>query len=424
MFNGMIEATVIFAIAYAFIVSEKIHKTLIVLLGVGAYFFLHLVPFEEAIHHIDMNVILLLIGMMVIVSITEKSGVFEWIAIWAAKKVKAGPKLILTMLIVITAVFSAFLDNVTTVLLIGPVSLLIAKQLKIDPMAFLVPEIFSSNLGGTATLIGDPPNIMIGSAAGLSFMDFLLELAPLISLQIVIFIGIFILIFRKKLIVSAMDRAKIMDMDESRLIKNKSLLIKSLIVLGSVILGFMLHGLLEVEASIIALVGASILIIWTKSDTDQALKKVEWSTLMFFIGLFMMVGGLVHTGAIGKLADLIMKETGGDIKATSGAILWFSGIASGILDNIPLVATFIPVVKEMGTTIGQDQIMPIWWSLSLGACLGGNGTIIGASANVIMMDFAKRNNIPLNFMSFLKYSALLTILSLAISYVYVMLRFF
>ncbi len=424
MTSHMILAALIFIIVYGYIISEKVHKTLIALLGVCAFMVFHLVPYEEAISHIDMNVILLLIGMMILVNITEKSGVFEYVAIWSAKKVKADPKLLLGVMFVITAVFSAFLDNVTTVLLIGPVSLLIASQLKVDPLPFLITEIFASNIGGTATLIGDPPNIMIGSAAGLSFVDFLSNLAPLIIIQILIFIVIFILIFRKKLRVSNIARARIMDIDEKKLIKNKNILRKSLIVMSGVIIAFLFHEILEIEASIIALCGAAILTIWTRTDVENVLKTVEWATILFFIFLFMIVGGLVYTGLVKDIADGIIKHTAGNIKLTCGYILWFTGIASGILDNIPLVATFIPIIKFMTINLGSANSAPIWWSLSLGACLGGNGTIVGASANVIMLDFARRNKIALNFMSFLKYSIPVTILSLLISYIYIIVFYF
>lgn len=424
MTTPAILAIVIFLIIYTNIVIEKIHKMLISMLGVCVFLFLHLMPFEEGIAHIDMNVIFLLIGMMILVSITSQSGIFEYVALWSSKKVKANPQKILSILFIITALFSAFLDNVTTVLLIGPVSLLIASQLKIDPRPFLLTEIFASNIGGTATLIGDPPNIMIGSAANLTFLDFLINLAPLIIIQTIIFLIIFNFLFKNNLRVSNIDRIRIMDIDEKKLIKDKSKLKKSLVVLIAVIIAFLFHGQLDFEASVIALFGSGVLAIWTKTEPEEVLKTVEWSTILFFIFLFMIVGGLVHTGAIDEIARAIMKHTAGNVQLTAGYVIWFSGIASGILDNVPLVATFIPIIKHMSSGLNAAQIAPVWWSLALGACLGGNGTIIGASANVIMVDFAKRNNIGINFFTFLKYSIPVTLLSLLISYAYIMIFYF
>lgn len=424
MLNHAALSVIVFLVIYGFIIAEKVHKTLIALLGMCAFLFLHLVPFEEAISHIDMNVVLLLIGMMVLVNITEKSGVFEYVAMWSAKRVNADPKKLLGALFIITAVFSAFLDNVTTILLIGPISLLIASQMHIDPRIFLITEIFASNIGGTATLIGDPPNIMIGSAANLSFIDFIINLAPLVIIQVILFILLFIILFRKKLRVSNIDKARIMDIDEKKLIKDRSILVKSLVVLALVIVAFIFHELLEIEASIIALAGAAILTIWTQTKPEEIFKTVEWTTILFFVSLFMIVGGLVYTGVIKNIADRIMLHTAGDIRLTSAYILWFTGLLSGILDNIPLVATFIPIVKLMAEHLGAANITPLWWSLALGACLGGNGTIIGASANVIMIDFARRNNLDITFISFLKYSIPVTLLSLLMSYGYVMIVYF
>lgn len=424
MTNHAIFAILIFLAVYGAIIVEKVHKTLISLLGICAFLFLHLIPFEEGVSHIDMNVIFLLIGMMILVNITHQSGVFEYIALWSAKKVKADPKKLLGILFVITALFSAFLDNVTTVLLIGPVSLLIASQLKIDPRPFLLTEIFASNIGGTATLIGDPPNIMIGSAANLTFIDFLFNLGPVILFQIILFVLIFIFVFRGKLRVSNIDRVRIMDINEKKLIKDKILLKKSLTVLAFVIVGFLFHGFLKVEASVVALCGSGILAIWTKTEPEEVLKTVEWATILFFIFLFMIVGGLVYTGVVKTIAEAILNHTAGNLRLTSGYILWFTGIASGILDNIPLVATFIPIIKLITVNSVSAQTAPIWWSLALGACLGGNGTVIGASANVIMIDFAKRNNIAINFLSFLKYSIPITFLSLFVSYIYIMIFYF
>lgn len=424
MDGSMIAAIALFAVAYILLVSEKVNKTVIVLFGACIYLLFKFIPFEKAVHHIDMNVILLLIGMMMVVKISEKSGMYEWVAIWSAKKVGAKPGRILVMLFVITGVFSAFLDNVTTVLLISPISLLLATQLEITPFPFLVAEIIASNVGGTATLIGDPPNIMIGSAVGLSFMDFLTNLGPLIVIEMVVVVLLLLLVFRKKLRTTPEAIARLMKMEERTLIKNKKLLIHSLLTLGFIIGGFLLHGALEVEACVFALLGASILALLAKTDMDEMLAKVEWGTIMFFIGLFIMVGALEASGVIGKMAGWILDKTRGNIHDTAAGIMFFTGITSSILDNIPLVAAFIPAVKIIGMQIGMSQMTPVWWGLSLGACLGGNGTLVGASANVVMMNFAKRNRVALDFVRYLAYGVPFTLLTLGIAYFYLTWRYF
>ncbi len=414
----------IFIIVYALLIMEKMNKAVAVILGASIYLLFHFIPFDNAVDHIDMNVIFLLIGMMMIVKITEQSGVFEYIAIKSAKMVKAEPIAFLAVLFFITAFFSAMLDNVTTVLLISPIALLLATQMEIDALPFVITVILSSNIGGTATLIGDPPNIMIGSAAGLTFMDFLVNLGPVILIISAISMGILILVFKKKLIVSDLNKKRIMFMDEKQMISNPILMKKSLIVIGVVITGFLFAGVLEVEPSVIALAGAFALVLWTKEDLEEILKKVEWDTILFFVGLFIMVGVLQFTGVIDKLATLMTNMTKGDFKKTSTVLLFGSGILSGILDNIPLVATFIPVVKIIGANTTPDAIQPIWWSLALGACLGGNGTLVGASANVIMFGFARKNNISLSFKGYLMYGVPMTLLALVLSYIYISVRYF
>ncbi|NBK21602.1 MAG: hypothetical protein EOM68_06215 [Spirochaetia bacterium] len=420
----MYVAIFVFVVVYTLLITEKMNKAVAAILGAMLYLLFHFIPFDKAVAHIDMNVIFLLIGMMMIVKITEQSGVFEYIAIKSAKMVKANPIAFLAVLFLITAFFSAVLDNVTTVLLISPIVLLLATQMEIGALPFVITVILASNIGGTATLIGDPPNIMIGSAAGLNFMDFLVNLAPAILLISVINMGILILVFRKGLVVSDLNKKRIMAMDEKRMISNPILMRKSLIVIGLVITGFLLNGILESEPSVIALAGAFVLVLWTKGDLEEILKKVEWDTILFFIGLFIMVGVLQFTGVIDKLAALMTSMTQGDLKKTSTVLLFGSGILSGILDNIPLVATFIPVVKVIGASTTADAIQPIWWSLALGSCLGGNGTLVGASANVIMFGFARKNNIPLSFKGYLAYGIPLTLLSLVLSYAYVMVRYY
>ena len=414
----------IFILIYTLFVTEKVNKAIAVLLGASIYMVFHFIPFHEAVEHIDTNVIFLLMGMMLIVKITEQCGVFEFVAIKAAKAVKADPVRFLVILFLITALFSALLDNVTTVLLISPVTLLLTTQMEINALPFIITEILASNIGGTATLIGDPPNIMIGSAAQLSFMAFITNVAPIVLVISAVTVLVLLFIFRKQLAISQENKDRILRMDERKMIHDPALMKKSLVVLGGVLLGFILHGALETEPSIIALIGACALIIWSDSDIEDLLKKVEWDTILFFIGLFIMVGVLEYAGIIDSLADWMIRLTRGQMRETSSLLLYFSGIFSGILDNIPLVATFIPVVKLVGTGHTAAELNPLWWSLSLGACLGGNGTLVGASANVIMFGFARKNKVSLTFGSYLKYGIPITLLSLVISYAYIMIRYY
>jgi len=420
----MIIALVVFILVYALLVAEKMNKAVAVLLGASFYLVFHFIPFHEAVEHIDLNVIFLLVGMMLIVKITEQSGIFEYVAVRSAKMVKADPVRFLAVLFFITAFFSAVLDNVTTVLLISPVTLLLTTQLEITAIPFIITEIIASNVGGTATLIGDPPNIMIGSAAGLSFVDFLVNVAPGILIISFVVMGLLILIFRKDLKVNELNRQRVLAMDEKKMIHNPVLVKKSLTILGAVVTGFLLHGLLETEPSVIAVAGACLLILWADEDLEDLLKKVEWDTILFFIGLFIMVGVLEYSGFIECLADWMIAWTEGDLGRTCTVLLFGSGILSGILDNIPLVATFIPVVKLIGAQTDPSAVMPVWWSLSLGSCLGGNGSLVGASANVIMFGFAKKNNVPLTFAGYLKYGVPLTLVTLALAWGYVMLRYY
>lgn len=414
----------IFAVAYIFIASEKINKTIVALLGGSLMMMLHLIPQETAFEHVDFNVIFLLISMMILMKILEQTGVFEYISIKLTKFVNGNPYSILTILFFLTAVFSALLDNVTTVILIAPVAILLAKELGITPMPYLIAIIFASNIGGTATLIGDPPNIMIGSAANLTFMDFVINISPVIVIILALFSVIFYLLFRGKLVVSNQNRARIMEFDESKMIRNKKLLKKSIFVFSGVVIAFVLHGFLRLEVATIALGGSALLILIGKIDIDHVLKEVEWTSIFFFIGLFIMVGTLVETGVIKIVSTKMLEVTGGDIKVTSTIILWFSGVFSAIVDNIPFVATMIPLVQDMGANLGAEAIKPIWWALSLGACLGGNGTLIGASANIIIANFAEKAGHKITFMGFLKYSVPLMLLSILISHIYIVLRYF
>jgi len=418
-------AIIIFILGYILIASEKLPKTFVALLAGFFMIILHIESEEKAFsHHIDFNVIFLLMGMMFLVKVIQQTGLFEYLAIKLSKMVNANPFKIMVVLFLLTAVVSAFLDNVTTVLLISPISILIANEMNISPMPFLITQILGSNIGGTATLIGDPPNILIGSAANLSFMDFLKNLTPVILIQLGVLSIIFYFVFRKDMKVSNTDRARIMSFNEKSMLRDKPLMIKSLLIFSLVIIGLLLHSVLHLEASIVAFSGAILLLVISKIEPEEAFKDIEWTTLFFFIGLFIMVGGLIESGAIKRLSEEVIKITGGDIKKTSTIILWFSGIASGLIDNIPYVATIIPLIKELAITMGDKAILPIWWALSLGACLGGNLTIIGASANVVVAGIAKKNGYPITFWEFLKYGVPLSLLTILISYLYILIVYF
>lgn len=418
-------------LAYIFIALERIPKVTIALLGGALTIVLGLVSQTKAlgdginphyfINFIDFNVIFLLVSMMVIVSITTRSGVFNWIANELLKFTKGHPVKVLCALGLFTAVTSAFLDNVTTVILIMPITFAIAKKLDIDPIPFLLTEIFSSNIGGTATLIGDPPNIIIGSAGGLSFIDFIKELTPVILVIMCVVLTILAFIFRKKLHASQDKMDEVAKIDNSHTITDKALMIRSTLILALVILGFMLHDITHIETCVVAMLGASILLIFEKPN--EILQDVEWNTIFFFIGLFIIIGGLEASGGIKLMAEWILKVTQGSQAATSMIILWASGVISGIIDNIPYTATMAPMLVEIEKTMGATYAYPLWWALSLGACLGGNMTIIGAAANVIVSENAAKSGHPISFMRFLKYGVGVVAISLLISTAYIYLRF-
>ena len=418
-------------LAYIFIALERIPKVTIALLGGALTIVLGLVSQTKAlgdginphyfINFIDFNVIFLLVSMMVIVSITTRSGVFNWIANELLKFTKGHPVKVLCALGLFTAVTSAFLDNVTTVILIMPITFAIAKKLDIDPIPFLLTEIFSSNIGGTATLIGDPPNIIIGSAGGLSFIDFIKELTPVIFVTIGANVTVLAFIFRKKLHASQDKMDEVAKIDNSHTITDKALMIRSTLILAFVILGFMLHDVTHIETCVVAMLGASILLIFEKPN--EILQDVEWNTIFFFIGLFIIIGGLEASGGIKLMAEWILKVTQGSQAATSMIILWTSGVISGIIDNIPYTATMAPMLVEIEKTMGATYAYPLWWALSLGACLGGNMTIIGAAANVIVSENAAKSGHPISFMRFLKYGVGVVAITLTISTVYIYFRF-
>ncbi|MBR1396844.1 MAG: ArsB/NhaD family transporter [Selenomonadaceae bacterium] len=422
-----IAAGIIFVVMYAVIVSEKIHRTVAAMIGAVLMMLLGIIGQEVAIHHIDFNTLGLLTGMMILVGVTSHTGLFDFVAIWAAKKANAEPKKILTYLGIITAVFSAFLDNVTTVLLMVPVTFSITKQLELNPMPFLLTQIMASNIGGTATLIGDPPNIMIGSAVKeLTFIAFIENLAPLVIIEMAIVIFIFEHIYKKELSTRPELQAELMKRDEYASLKDKKLLNKALFVLGLTILGFFTHQIHHVESSLMALTGGFLLLLLAGGGhhlVEETMKsKVEWATIFFFIGLFIAVGGLIEVGIIGELARKAVEITGGDVTATSLLVLWLSAIVSSVLDNIPFVATMIPLIQDMGA-MGVSNLEPIWWSLALGACLGGNGTLVGASANLIVAGLAAERGVRITFIDYFKVGFPIMIFTIILSTIYVYVRY-
>jgi Na+/H+ antiporter NhaD/arsenite permease-like protein len=426
-------ATTLFVVTYLVIMSDKLNRAIVALLGAGLLILAGVLNQEEAMGAVDWNTLGLLLGMMLIVNITRRSGLFQYVAIWSAKKVDARPWGILLMMSTVTAVFSAFLDNVTTVLLTVPVTLLITEELKVKPYPYLFSQIFASNIGGTATLIGDPPNIMIGSATGLTFNDFAIHLTPVI---IVIFVATMIPIYYywgRHLVATEENRRHVMAFNESEAITDPRLLKQSLTVIALVIAGFMLQRQTHIEPATVAVFGAAVLLLLDNFGKDSetqsknvhgALSEAEWITLMFFLGLFILVFGIQKAGLIGMMADALLQATGGDFKMTTIAILWGSAILSAFIDNIPFVATMIPLIKAMGPTFGGEAaLLPLWWALSLGACLGGNGTLIGASANLVVAGLAERAGTPFRFVEFLKVAFPLMLISIVFSHAYIYFRY-
>ena len=418
-------------LAYVFIATEKIPKVTIALLGAGITIFLGLVSQTRVldgvlnptyfVQYIDFNVIFLLVSMMIIVNITTRSGVFSYLANELLKMTKGHPVLILIALGIFTAVVSAFLDNVTTVILIMPITFAIARKLEIDPIPYLLTEVFASNIGGTATLIGDPPNIIIGSAAGFSFMDFVNNLTLVVAVILIAVLAVMVLFFRKKLATTAEKMKEAANIDNTHTITDVPLMVRSMIVLALVILGFVTHDITHIETCVAAMLGASFLLLFEK-PTD-ILRDVEWNTIFFFIGLFIIIGGVEASGGIKLMAEWILRVTQGSQEAASMLILWASGIISGIIDNIPYTATMSPMLVEIQKTMGADYTTPLWWCLSLGACLGGNMTMIGAAANVIVSESAAKEGHPMFFLRFMKYGVIVVAISLIISSLYINLRY-
>lgn len=411
--------TIVLALAYVFISLEKIPKVVIALLGASIVLLAHVMTQEQAFHAIDFNVIFLLVGMMILVNILSHTGALQAMAVFSAQKVKGNGLMLMLVFSVITAFLSAFLDNVTTVIIMGMLTCSIARQLDISPVPYLIAETLASNIGGSATLIGDPPNIMVGSAAGLSFQDFLIHLAPVILLILPVVLLTLVLLYKDQYHLPPSAQQAIEAMNAKKLITDKPLMFKSLIVLGCVVVGFIFHHQLGLEAATVALAGASVLLIFENSKAIW--HDVEWTTIFFFIGLFIIVGAVEEVGTISYLADRFFEATQGNFQLTTVALLWMSGILSAIIDNIPYTATMIPLVEDLGRH--YENLNPLWWSLALGACLGGNGTMIGASANVLVADLALRNNHPIRFLEFMKIGSLVMVESLIISSVYIWFRY-
>ena len=426
MLSSTTVAIVIFIAAYALIISEKVHRTIVGIVGAMLMIICGILTQDTAITHIDFNTLGLLIGMMCIVNITSETGLFNFLAIWAAKKVKAQPVALLVALSFITMICSALLDNVTTVLLTVPITFSITSQLKVDVKPFLIAQILASNIGGTATLIGDPPNIMIGSAVGLSFMDFIANTTAICILIYIVTVALLILLYNKKLHTTEELKAQVMKLDAVAEITDKALMTKCLVVIFLTMLMFVLHSTLHLETATAALTGAGLLLLITYTRNEYMIAKifgkVEWTAIFFFAGLFVLVGGLVETGVIRMLAEEAIKLTNGSVPATAMLILWMSAFASAFIDNIPFVATLIPLIKDMGA-MGLTNLDPMWWSLSLGACLGGNGTLIGASANVVVASMAAQRGEPISFIGYMKIALPLMVLSIIISSVYVYFRY-
>lgn len=418
---SQIIAVVIFAVTMAAIMTEKIHRTAAAIAGAILLILTGVLSVESGFSYVDGNTLGVLIGMMLFVTVVKNSGIFEYIAIRAAKAVKGRPWALMALFMVITALLSAFLDNVTTVLLIGPMTLAITNMLKLNPVPFFMTQILAANIGGTATLIGDPPNIMIGSAAGLSFNDFILSTGPAVLLVMLATVACFYFIYGRKLQVTREAREIILGLDETKAIKDRPLLIKSVVMIVLVVLGFVLHAQLHLESCTIALTAAAIMLLIGRQDLEETVAGVEWTTILFFTGLFVVVGGLQETGVIQLLADWLMSATHGSLALTLVIILWFSALISAFLDNIPFVATLIPLILAMGNS-GMD-IAPLWWAVSLGACLGGNGTLIGASANVVLSGISTRHGYPITFASYLKVGFPLMLVSILISTAYLLLRY-
>ncbi len=414
-------AAAVFLATYAIIATERLDRTVAALAGGVAMVVLGIVTQEEALAAVELDVILLLASMMVIAGVLRETGFFQWVAIRSVHAAGGDPVRLLIVLALVTAVLSAFLDNVTTVVLIAPVTLFVAATLGVSPLPFLIAQILASNIGGAATLVGDPPNILIGAATGLDFVDFLVNMAPVAVVVLVASLAWLGWVLRRSVTSTVDIDVALASLDADQVITDVGLLRRSLLVLGLTIVGFLLGGTLGLEPATIALTGATVLLLVTSRDIHAALDEVEWPTIAFFVGLFIVVEGIVAVGIVERIADGLLELTGGDPALTTIGLLWFSGVASAIIDNIPYTATMIPVVFELGNA--GVPIEPLWWALALGACLGGNATIVGASANVVASGMAARAGHPISFRMFVRYGIPVTGLSLAISSVYLWMRY-
>ncbi|WP_020133846.1 SLC13 family permease [Streptomyces sp. 351MFTsu5.1] len=421
-------AIAVFVVTYGLIISEKIHRVGAALGGAALMLAIGATDDESAFFSehsgVDWNVIFLLMGMMMIVGVLKKTGMFEYLAIWAVKRARARPFRVMVMLVVITALASALLDNVTTVLLIAPVTLLVCERLALPAAPFLIAEVFASNIGGTATLVGDPPNIIIASRAGLTFNDFLVHLAPLSALLTLVLVLLCRWLFRTSFVYDGTRAEEIMALEEREAIKDPRLLVQGLVVLVLVVAGFVLHPVLHYEPSVVALLGAGLLIAVSTVETGEILQEVEWPTLAFFAGLFIMIGGLIETGVIGEISRSLAGAIGDNELGGSMLLLTASAVLSGVVDNIPYVATMAPITADLVHTMGGASDHVMWWALALGADLGGNATAIGASANVVVLGIAERNRQPISFWQFTKYGLVVTAVTVGLSVLYVWLRYF
>jgi Na+/H+ antiporter NhaD/arsenite permease-like protein len=418
----------VFLIAYIFIASERFNRVAVALIGAASMIVIGATDADAIFYShdtgIDWNVIFLLLGMMIIVGVIHKTGFFEYLAVKAIKRAKGEPKRALVSLIILTAVASAILDNVTTILLAIPMTLIVCKQLNVSPVPFILSQVFASNIGGAATLVGDPPNIIIASRANLSFNDFLIHMAPWVTVVMVVITPMLVFMFRKQLVNTAADRAKISKLDESSYIKDRVLLKKSLFVLSAVMVAFVLHTALHLEPSIVALLGAGVLVAISRLKPKDYAMDVEWNTLIFFAGLFIMVGALVNTGALGKFAQYLKDQVGDQASLAAMVLLIVSALLSGIVDNIPYVASMSPVVTELSAGISDQYGDVLWWALAFGADFGGNATIIGASANVVAVGLAHKAGIKISFWQFAKYGIPVTFVSVAMVVPYILIRYF
>lgn len=424
-----IAVVAVFIGAYILIATERVHRVAAALAGAAAMVLLGVVDTQVAFFSeetgVDWNVIFLLLGMMIIVSVLKQTGIFDYLAIWAAKRVRGRPFALMVMLVSITAVASALLDNVTTVLLMAPVTLLVCERLAISPIPFLIAEAFASNIGGMATLVGDPPNIIIASKADLSFNDFLFNLAPLAVLLMVVFIGMCRIMFRSAFTFDEERVAAVMALDEREVISDKSLLVRSLIVLALVMVGFIAHSALHIEPSLVAMLGAGALVAVSRLESSEYLAEVEWATLVFFMGLFIMVGALVEIGVIASIGEWLIEMVDGRYLLASSVLLWGSAVLSGIVDNIPYVATMAPIVQDLAASGGTPtESAGLWWALAAGADLGGNATAVGASASVVVIGIAARNGHPISFWNFTKYGLVVAFATIAIAWPYLWLRYY